>query len=123
MVLLEADEEYYADLTVGDLSQMSKDYTAFYNEFAANITLSEGFYGVSDAKTVKSRDGEVTVKDGPSQAEVQMGGFYLIEARDMDEAIAIVRRNPAIAYGSAEIRQCTGPIVGARDDRYEAGDA
>jgi hypothetical protein len=50
-------------------------------------------------------DGQVVATDGPfAETKEALGGFYLIEAGDLDEAIAIAARIPAAAFGSIEIR-------------------
>ena len=51
-----------------------------------------------------------TVHDGPfAEAKEQLGGFYLIEAADLDEAIAIAKRVPLLQDGAIEIRPLLGP--------------
>jgi hypothetical protein len=60
------------------------------------------------ARTVRSRNGQVAVTDGPfAETKEQLGGFYLIEARDLDEATEIASRIPGTRMGSIEVR----PIV------------
>ncbi len=61
------------------------------------------------AKTVRLRDGERLVKDGPfAETKEQIGGLLVIEADDLDEAISIAARIPVVERASVEIR----PIVG-----------
>jgi hypothetical protein len=55
--------------------------------------------------TVRLRSGERTVTDGPfAETKEQLGGFYLIEARDRDEAVDIAARIPGARTGSIEVR-------------------
>lgn len=62
----------------------------------------------SRATTVRPRNGKRIVTDGPfAETKEAMGGYYLIEARDLDEAVAIAARVPSARWGSVEIR----PIV------------
>jgi hypothetical protein len=57
------------------------------------------------AKTVRVRDGETIVTDGPyAETKEQIGGYYLIEAKDIDEAIGIAARIPGAKYGVVEVR-------------------
>jgi hypothetical protein len=59
----------------------------------------------STATTVRIRDGKQLVTDGPfAETREQLGGYYLIEAKDLDEARAIAARVPSVRYGSIEVR-------------------
>ncbi len=65
-------------------------------------------HSVSTATSVRVRDGKKLVTDGPfAETREQLGGYFLIEAQDLDEAIAIARRIPSASKGTVEIR----PIV------------
>ncbi len=60
------------------------------------------------ASTVRVRDGKSMVTDGPfAETREQLGGYYLIEAKDREEAIAIAARIPSVSWGSIEVR----PII------------
>ena len=60
---------------------------------------------VSDATTVRVRGGEVLLSDGPfAETKEQMGGFDLIECKDLDEAIEVAARIPDVRRGSIEVR-------------------
>jgi hypothetical protein len=57
------------------------------------------------AATVRVRDGKTMVTDGPfAETKEQLGGYVLIEAKDLDEAISIAARIPSSKYGSTEVR-------------------
>jgi hypothetical protein len=57
------------------------------------------------ASTVRVRDSKPVVTDGPfAETKEQLGGYFLIDAEDLDEAIAIVGRIPGARYGSVEVR-------------------
>ena len=59
----------------------------------------------STATTVRVRGGKTLTTDGPfAETREQLGGYYLIEAKDLDEAIAIAARVPTAKYGSIEVR-------------------
>jgi len=86
-----------------------------YGEFTGSITPSGNYKGghqlqpISTATTVRVRDKKRLVTDGPfAETKEQLGGFYMIEAKDLDEAIAIAARIPSARTGSIEVR----PIVG-----------
>ena len=73
---------------------------------------SEALEPVSTATTVRVRDGERTVTDGPfAETKEQLAGFYLIEAGDLDEALEIAAGIPPARVGSIEVR----PVRPIRD--------
>jgi hypothetical protein len=60
---------------------------------------------VSDATTVRVRDSEVLVADGPfAETKEQIAGFDIIEAADLDEAIEVASKHPVATYGTIEVR-------------------
>jgi hypothetical protein len=66
---------------------------------------SEALQPVRTATTVRVRSGKVTVTDGPfAETKEQLAGFYLVDARDLDEAIALAARIPPARVGSIEVR-------------------
>jgi hypothetical protein len=65
-------------------------------------------YPVATATSVRVRDGRRLVTDGPfAETREQLGGYYLVEARDLDEALAIAERIPGAKRGTIEVR----PVV------------
>jgi hypothetical protein len=82
-----------------------------YAEFTQAIKASGHFVGANrlkpaaDATTIRVRDGEVLVTDGPfAETKEQFGGYYVIEARDLDEAIRVASRIPGARLGCVELR-------------------
>ncbi len=82
-----------------------------YGDFTQSIIKGGQFKGgdalqsVTTATTVRVRSGKTMTTDGPfAETREQLGGFYLIEAKDLDEAIQIAARVPSAKYGSIEIR-------------------
>lgn len=66
---------------------------------------SEALESVATATTVRVRNGKVAVTDGPfAETKECLAGFYMIEARDLNEAIAIASRIPPAQVGSVEVR-------------------
>ena len=60
---------------------------------------------VSDSTTVRVREGEVLVTDGPfAETKEQIGGFDILECADLDEAIEVASKHPAAGFGSLELR-------------------
>ena len=82
-----------------------------YEEFTKAIRKSGHFIGCNRllppaaATTVRVRNGKASVTDGPwVETKEQLGGYYLIEARDLDEAIRVAARIPGAAIGCVEVR-------------------
>jgi hypothetical protein len=68
---------------------------------------SEALHPSSTASTIKIRNGKMTVTDGPfAESKEQIGGYYLIEAKDLDQAIALAAQCPGAKHGAVEVRPC-----------------
>ena len=86
----------------------------FFGEFFAfkdGITRSGHYLGSNRlqpshaATTVRVRNGRVTTTDGPfAETKEQLGGYFLIEARDLNEAIQVAAKIPSARFGSVEVR-------------------
>ncbi len=86
--------------TWGEYMEFTKSITATGN-FKAGDALQE----TSTATTVRIRDGKQLVTDGPfAETREQLGGYSVIEAKDLDEARAIAARVPTARHGSIEVR-------------------
>ena len=77
------------------------------NLAAAGVHLGgEPLVSTTEARTVRERDGNAVVTDGPfAETKEQLGGFYLVEADTIDEAIDWAKQIPAVKIGSIEVRQ------------------
>lgn len=82
-----------------------------YNEFTASareagvMLAGEALQPTSAATTVRVRDGHTATTDGPfAETREALGGFYMFECRDLDQAISWASRIPGAAFGSVEIR-------------------
>ena len=72
---------------------------------SGHCSASEALESVKTAATVRVRNGKVSITDGPfAETKEQLAGFYLIEARDLDEATALAARIPPARVGSIEVR-------------------
>lgn len=61
------------------------------------------------AATLRHRDGKLSMTDGPfAETKEQLGGFFLIEAKDFDEAVALAQASPLTHVGAIEVRTTTG---------------
>ena len=110
LLLIYENEKMYADMSDAQKGQMHVDYM----EFTDSIKKSKHFVGgealqsISTATTVRVRDGKTVTTDGPfAETKEQLGGFYLIEARDLNEAIQVASKIPSARLGSIEVR----PVV------------
>jgi hypothetical protein len=104
MLLIYLDEN---SLTESQREQCYKDSTAFAHhlnstgQFVATAPLQP----TSTATSVRIRDGKPMITDGPfAETREQLGGFFLVNAKDLDEAIDIAARIPAGRWGTVEIR-------------------
>ncbi|MEU5261217.1 YciI family protein [Amycolatopsis sp. NPDC021455] len=69
-----------------------------------------GLHPPTEATTIRVRDGEVLLTDGPfTEAKEQIGGFVILDCADLDEALELAARHPAATYGSIEVRPMLGP--------------
>ena len=82
-----------------------------YGAFTKSIVESGHFKGAdrlrptSTATTVRVREGKTLATDGPfAETREQLGGYYMVEAKDLDEATGIAARIPSAKYGSIEVR-------------------
>ena len=104
----------YLCLVYGPESEISKmddhkclDFDRSIRE-SGHCVASEALEPVTTAKTVRVRNGKVSVTDGPfAETKEQLGGFYLIDARDLNDAIQVASRIPSARLGSVEVR----PVV------------
>jgi hypothetical protein len=81
------------------------EYRAFGKEFAPAIQGGNALQPTGTATTVRVRNGKTLTTDGPfAETKEQLGGFYLIEARDQKEAEAIAAKIPGARFGSIEVR-------------------
>jgi hypothetical protein len=98
-----------------DLGKMDaaarKAMTAEYGAFTQSIIQSghfkagDGLQPTSTATTIRVRDGKTLTTDGPfAETREQLGGYYLIEAKDLDTALSIAARIPGARTGSIEVR-------------------
>jgi hypothetical protein len=75
---------------------------------AGVLVANAALHGVASATTLRAREGELTVTDGPfATTKETLGGYYLLECRDLDEALRHAARLPLLRYGSIEVR----PVV------------
>ena len=113
LLLIYNAEAHENALTEPEMKKIMGEYT----EFTKSIVQSGAFKGadrlrpVSSASTVRIRNGKTAVTDGPfAETREQLGGYYLIEAKNLDEATAIAARIPTARTGSIEVRPVWPPM-------------
>jgi hypothetical protein len=87
--------------------QIFQDYMTFTQDLTRAGKNKGGapLNGTTTATTVRVRNGKTVVTDGPfAETKEQLGGYYLVEAKDLDEAISIAARIPGAKFGSIEVR-------------------
>jgi hypothetical protein len=107
LLLIYDDEKKWASMSEAESGKFFAEYT----EFTANVKQSgkyvagDALQPTSTATTVRVRDGKVVTTDGPfAETREQLGGYYLVDAKDLDDAIAIAARIPSAKIGSIEVR-------------------
>ena len=101
------EESQWSNATPEQMSAVMEAYGAFGEEAgqAGVILAGEGLEPTSAATTVRVRDGERMLTDGPfAETKEQLGGFYLLECNSLDEAIEWASKIPGAASGSVEVR-------------------
>ena len=101
------EETTWNDVTPEQSAQVMEAYGAF-GEAAkeAGVLLGgEGLQPTSTATTVRVRDGEALTTDGPfAETREQLGGYYLLDCKDLDDAISWAAKIPGAQNGSVEVR-------------------
>jgi hypothetical protein len=88
-------------------SVLLAEYGAFAEEMGRRNVLRDGarLRPTTDATTVRVRDGEVLTSDGPfAETKEQIGGFYVVDCKDLDEAIEVASKIPSAKEGTIEVR-------------------
>jgi len=110
LLLIYGDEAAHNAMSPAELEAEMGAYWAYTNAVKeAGINLGgEALHPIATATTVRVRDGKTLTTDGPfAETKEQLGGFYLLDCKDLDDAIAWAAKIPGSHYGSIEIR----PIV------------
>jgi len=107
MALIYGDEEVWAGSSEEDTAAAYERYRAFGRDAEAAGVLAGGneLALTRNATTVRMRDDETLVTDGPyAEVKEALGGFYLLECASMDEAIEWAARIPGAEHGAVEVR-------------------
>ena len=107
MLLIYQNEKERAALPESQNGKLFAEYRAFTESIvkSGNFKAGAPLQPTAAATTVRLRSGKVASTDGPfAETREQLGGYYLIEAKDLDEACAIAARVPSARVGSIEVR-------------------
>lgn len=116
LYMIYLDEATMQSLPEDELETVQNQAGAHVEELqnSGRLMSAEALEPVKSATTVRIRNGELSVTDGPfAETKEQLGGIVAIEARDLNEAIQVAAKDPAARYGSIEVR----PLAwSSRDD-------
>jgi hypothetical protein len=109
LLIYENESVYGSEKNNPALQDIVGKHMSFSQELGGKRLGGAGLAGTHMATTVRSTNGSKAVHDGPfAETKEQLGGFYLIEAADLDEAIEIAKRVPLQPDGAIEIRPLLG---------------
>jgi hypothetical protein len=113
LLLIYNNEAEFDALGEAKLTTMMNEFTDFTKSIvqSGNFKAGDRLKPVSSASTVRVRNGKPVITDGPfAETREQLGGYYLIEAKNLDEATAIAARIPGAKIGSVEVRPVWPPM-------------
>jgi hypothetical protein len=107
MLLIHLDEKSWEKRSEAERQSIYAEYGQFTEAIKASGNHLSGFelQPTATATTVRVRNGKRLVTDGPfAETREQLGGYYLVEAKDLDEAIGLAARIPSAKDGTIEVR-------------------
>ena len=110
LLLIYDNEKKLAAMSPAESGAIMTEYRAFGESIVKSGHFKAGhqLHPTDKATSLRFRDGRLDTVDGPfAETKEQLGGFYMIEAKDLDEALAIGARIPSVKIGTIEVR----PIV------------
>ena len=110
LCLIYSEEKQWQTMSTSDVDTMMAEYMVFGDGIkkSGNYIAGNRLSPTHTATAVRIRNGKLSTTDGPfAETKEQLGGYYLIEAKDLDDAIAIAARIPSARMGSIEVR----PII------------
>jgi hypothetical protein len=107
LLLIYSEEKQFATLPQAELGKLMNEFNAFTKGIkdSGNFRAGDRLQQTSSATTVRVREGKTLLTHGPfAETREQLGGYYLVEAKDLDEATAIAAKIPGARLGSIEVR-------------------
>jgi hypothetical protein len=107
LLLIYRSEAEFVKMNATERKTMHGEYGAFTQSIiqSGHFKAGDGLQPTTTATTVRVRDGKTLTTDGPfAETREQLAGYYLVEAKDLDAALAIAARIPEAVRGSIEVR-------------------
>jgi hypothetical protein len=107
LLLIYENESSWANLSEEEEGKIFQEYMSFAQGIrgSGHYVGGEALQPASTATTVRVKNGKTLTTDGPfAETKEQLGGYFLVEAKDLDEAIGIAARIPGARTGSIEVR-------------------
>ena len=107
LLLIYRSDAEYSRMAANVRKEMSAEYGAFTQSIiqSGHFKAGDGLQPSTTATTVRVRDGKILTTDGPfAETREQLGGYYLVEAKDLDTALGLAARIPGARTGSIEVR-------------------
>ena len=107
LCLIYENEKNWEHYTKEQGDAMSREYFVYTEDItkSGHMIGGEALQPTATATTVRVRNGKVSTTDGPfAETKEQLGGYYLIEAKDLNEAIQVASRIPSAKLGAIEVR-------------------
>jgi hypothetical protein len=107
LLMIYRSEAEYGKTDAAARQEMTAEYGAFTQSIiqSGNFKAGDALQPTTTATTVRVRDGKTLTTDGPfAETREQLTGYYLVEAKDLDAAVAIAARIPGAKTGSIEVR-------------------
>ena len=120
LCLIYENEKAWETLPPAESEAIMGEYFAFTEGIRSNgkLVSGEALQPTQTATTVKVRNGKVSTTDGPfAETKEQLGGYYLIEAKDLNDAIQVASKIPSARHGTVEVR----PVVDFSQEMAKQG--
>ena len=107
LLMIYRNEAELGGMTAADRKKMTAEYGVFTQSIiqSGHFKAGDGLQPTSTATTVRVREGKTLTTDGPfAETREQLGGYYLVEAKDLNAALDIAARIPGAKTGSIEVR-------------------
>jgi hypothetical protein len=107
LCLIYSDEKTWDGMPTDQLNSMMGEYFAFTDGIkkSGHYLAGDALKPTTSATTVRVRNGKLSTTDGPfAETKEQLGGYYLIDAKDLNDAIQVASRIPSARMGSIEVR-------------------
>ena len=107
LLLIYRNEAQQSQMAPADYEKLLAEYSTYTQSIiqSGHFKAGDGLQPTTTATTVRVRDGKTMTTDGPfAETREQLGGYYLVEAKDIDDAVALAARIPEAKRGSIEVR-------------------